>query len=72
MLGVALSNPLIILGLVLAFNGLPAVRAMSPATGNTVETAVTIVLLGVLVSQIFGPIIIDYAIRRGSAELARA
>jgi hypothetical protein len=37
-----------------------------------VETAVTIVLLGVLLSQMFGPMVIDTAIRRGAQQTPRA
>nr|WP_256448915.1 cation:proton antiporter [Methylosinus sp. KRF6] len=54
------------IGLVLAYNGSPAVRALSPTASSQVETAVSIVLLGVLLSEIFGPTLIDYAFRHGS------
>ncbi len=54
------------MGLVLAFNDSPAVHSLSPTSGDLVEMAVSIVLLGVLFSQLFGPMIIDYAIRRGA------
>jgi Kef-type K+ transport system membrane component KefB len=60
------------MGLVLACNGSPAVRALSPAAGSIVEMAVSVVLLGVLLSQLFGPIVIDYAVRHGAAESANA
>ncbi|HUO55806.1 MAG TPA: cation:proton antiporter [Rhodoblastus sp.] len=60
------------MGLVLACNGSPAVRALPLAAAGLVESAVSIVLLGVLVSQIFGPIVIDYAVRRGVADPASA
>ncbi|WBK00862.1 cation:proton antiporter [Methylocystis parvus] len=58
------------MGLVLACNGSQAVRGLSPDAGSQVEMAVSIVLLGVLFSQIFGPIVIDYAVRRGAASSA--
>lgn len=60
------------MGLVLACNSSPAVRALSPDSGRLIGSAVTIVLLGVLLSQMFGPVLIDYAIRRGSTEPVRA
>jgi Kef-type K+ transport system membrane component KefB len=60
------------MGLVLACHGSPAVRALSPDAGRMIDTAVTIVLLGVFLSQMFGPLVIDYAIRRGSQAPARA
>src|SRR3954447_18303939 len=60
------------MGLVLACAGLPAVRALPAGASRMVETAVTIVLVGVLLSQMFGPMIIDIAIRRGAQETPRA
>ncbi len=58
------------MGLMLACDGSPAVRALAPEAGGAVKMAVSVVLLGVLISQIFGPIVIDYAVRHGSAEAA--
>lgn len=55
------------MGLVLAFNDSPAVHSLPPASGSLVEMAVSVVLLGVLLSQLLGPMIIDYAIRQGAA-----
>lgn len=60
------------MGLVLACNDSAAVRAMPPSASAAVEMAVSVVLLGVLFSQIFGPIVIDYAVRHGSADAAKA
>jgi Kef-type K+ transport system membrane component KefB len=60
------------MGLVLACAGSPAVRALPAGASRMVETAVTIVLVGVLLSQMFGPMIIDIAIRRGAQETPRA
>lgn len=56
------------MGLVLACAASPAVLG-SPGA-EQVDTAVNIVLLGVLLSQLFGPMVIDYAIRRGAAPAA--
>ena len=60
------------MGLALACNSSPAARALPPASAAMIETAVSVVLLGVLLSQAFGPIVIDYAIRKGSADPASA
>jgi Kef-type K+ transport system membrane component KefB len=60
------------MGLVLACNDSAAVRAMAPSASGAVEMAVSVVLLGVLFSQIFGPIVIDYAVRHGSADAVKA
>ena len=54
------------MGLVLACAGSSAARALAPDAQGQIDLAVSIVLLGVLLSQLFGPIVIDYAIRRGA------
>jgi Kef-type K+ transport system membrane component KefB len=59
------------MGLVLALNGSPAVRELPPTAAGSVEEAVSIILIGVLLSQILGPVLIDFAVRRGS-EATRA
>ncbi len=56
------------MGLILANSGSQAVRALPPAASTVVETSVTIVLLGVLLSQVFGPTLINYAIKQGACE----
>jgi len=55
------------IGLVLALNGSAAVRALPPAGAAIVESAISIVLVAVLLSQIVGPVVIDFAVRRGTA-----
>lgn len=60
------------MGLVLACNGSTAVRSLPPEAGAFVHMAVTIVLLGVLLSQLVGPMMIDYAVRQATAKPARA
>jgi len=60
------------MGLVLAFAASPTVRALQPSSLQMMETAISIVLMGVMLSQIFGPLVIDYAVRRAcSAETPR-
>ncbi len=56
------------MGLILAFASSQSVRDLPPAAATVVETGVTIVLLGVLLSQLFGPAVIAYAIERGASE----
>ena len=57
------------MGLVLAFAASPTVRALQPSSLQMVETAISIVLMGVMLSQVFGPLVIDYAVRQaGSSE----
>lgn len=56
------------MGLVLACAASPAVLA-SPGAAQ-IDTAENIVLLGVLLSQIFGPMVIDFAVSRGAREAA--
>jgi Kef-type K+ transport system membrane component KefB len=53
------------MGLVLALRDSPAVARLSPADVRPIDTAVSIILVAVLLSQLLGPILIDYAIRRG-------
>lgn len=55
------------MGLVLAFRGSPAVRELAPAAAQSIETAVSIILFAVLVSQLVGPLLIDFAVRRAGA-----
>jgi Kef-type K+ transport system membrane component KefB len=55
------------IGLVLALNGSAAVRALPPAGAAVVESAISIVLVAVLLSQVVGPVVIDFAVRRGTA-----
>ena len=54
------------MGLMLAFHSSPAVVQLPPSARALVTTAVSIVLVGVLVSQLVGPLVIDLALRRGS------
>jgi Kef-type K+ transport system membrane component KefB len=56
------------LGLMLAFAGTPAFHDLPHAAQSIAQLAVSVVLLGVLVSETFGPIVIDYAIRRGTDD----
>ena len=58
------------IGLVLALNGSPAVHALPPAAAGVVESAISVVLVGVLLSQVAGPVVIDWAVRRGVAAQA--
>ncbi len=55
------------MGLILAFRSSPAVRELPPAAHQSIETAVSIILLAVLVSQLIGPLLIDFAVRRAGA-----
>ncbi|HTO80113.1 MAG TPA: cation:proton antiporter [Methylocystis sp.] len=52
------------MGLMLAFAAAPTVRALEPDSLEMAETAISIVLMGVMLSQLFGPLVIDYAVRR--------
>jgi Kef-type K+ transport system membrane component KefB len=56
------------MGLVLAFRSAREVEALPPTAHQSIDTAVSIVLLAVLVSQLFGPLVIDFAVRRASAH----
>lgn len=55
------------MGLILAFRASPAVAQLPPAAAQSIESAVSIILVAVLLSQLFGPLLIDFAVRRGSA-----
>jgi Kef-type K+ transport system membrane component KefB len=55
------------IGLVLALNGTAAVRDLPPAGAATVESAISVILVAVLLSQVIGPVVIDFAVRRGAA-----
>ena len=52
------------MGLMLAFAASPTVRTLQPSGLQMVETAISVVLLGVMLSQLFGPLVIDYAVRQ--------
>jgi Kef-type K+ transport system membrane component KefB len=52
------------MGLMLAFADSLTVRALPPSGLQMVEMAISVVLMGVMLSQVFGPLVIDYAIRR--------
>lgn len=52
------------MGLVLAFRSSPPVRDLPPAAHQSIETAISIILFAVLVSQVIGPLLIDFAVRR--------
>ena len=54
------------MGLVLACAASPAVLALGAGGRAAVDMAENIVLLGVLLSQLFGPMVIDYAVSRGA------
>jgi hypothetical protein len=52
------------MGLILAFRSSPEVRQLPPDAHQSIDLAVSIILFAVLVSQLIGPILIDFAIRR--------
>jgi Kef-type K+ transport system membrane component KefB len=54
------------MGLVLAFRHSPAVQQLPAAVSQPIEAAVSIILIGVLLSQLVGPMLIDLAVRRGT------
>jgi Kef-type K+ transport system membrane component KefB len=54
------------MGLTLAFRSSPEVHDLPPLAHHAIETAVSIILLAVLVSQLIGPLVIDFAVRRGT------
>jgi Kef-type K+ transport system membrane component KefB len=54
------------MGLVLAFRHSPAVQQLPAAVSQPIEAAVSVILIGVLLSQLVGPMLIDLAIRRGT------
>ena len=53
----------------LALKGSAAVQALPPAAAQGVEDAKSVVLIGVLASQLVGPVRIDLAVRRGCAAV---
>ena len=59
------------MGLILAFAASPTVRALPPSSSRTVEMAISVVLMGVLLSQLLGPLVIDYAVRRACSDDTR-
>ena len=59
------------MGAVLALKGSAAVQALPPAAAKGVEDAISVVLIGVLASQLAGPVLIDLAVRRGCAAVPR-
>lgn len=59
------------MGAVLALKGSAAVQALPPAAAQGVEDAISVVLIGVLASQLVGPVLIDLAVRRGCAAVPR-
>jgi Kef-type K+ transport system membrane component KefB len=56
------------MGLILAFHSLPAVKNLPAAGNQSVETAISIILFAVLITQLVGPLLIDFAVRRASAS----
>ena len=56
------------MGLILAFRGSPAVQQLPAAASQPIEAAVSVVLISVLLSQLAGPLLIDFALRRGNAQ----
>lgn len=54
------------MGLVLAFRSSPAVQELPPESGQSIDGAVSIVLFAVLISQVIGPLLIDFAVRRAA------
>lgn len=56
------------MGLILAFRSSPEVLALAPAANQTIDTAVSIILFAVLISQLIGPLLIDFAVRRGTTS----
>jgi Kef-type K+ transport system membrane component KefB len=55
------------MGLILAFRSSAEIQHLPTAVNQPIEAAVSIVLVSVLLSQIFGPVLIDFAVRRGSS-----
>lgn len=58
------------MGLILALASQPAAKALPPTGATELQTCVHILLVAVLLSQLFGPYLIDLAVRRGSAATA--
>jgi hypothetical protein len=62
----------LVMGLILAFRGMPEVQHLPTAVNQPIEAAVSIILVSVLLSQIVGPLLIDFAVRRGSTLSSRS
>ncbi|HYN37719.1 MAG TPA: cation:proton antiporter [Rhodospirillales bacterium] len=60
------------MGLILAFRESPAVQRLSPDAQQPIDAAVSIILVSVLLSQLVGPLLIDFAVRRGSMGNSRS
>lgn len=60
------------MGLVLAARSSPEIQHLPAPAGQPVETAIAIILAGVLISQLAGPLLIDFGLRRGSALSSRS
>jgi Kef-type K+ transport system membrane component KefB len=56
------------MGLILAFRSSPEVRQLPQDAAHTIDTAVSIILFAVLVSQLIGPLLIDFAVRRATTS----
>ena len=70
-LGLAFSSQgALAMGLILALASRPAAKALPETGAAELATAVHILLVAVLLSQLFGPYLIDLAVRRGSAAAA--
>lgn len=54
------------MGLILAFHGSPAVQHLPTSANQSIEIVISIILFAVLISQLAGPLLIDYAVRRGA------
>ncbi len=54
------------MGLILALRDSPAVRQLPAGVSEPIETAVSVILIAVLLSQLVGPALIDLAVRRGT------
>jgi Kef-type K+ transport system membrane component KefB len=56
------------MGLILAFRSSPEVRQLPPEAAQPIDMAVSIILVAVLVSQLIGPVLIDFAVRRATTS----
>jgi hypothetical protein len=65
-LSLALQGGLVV-GLVLAYRGSPAVAALAPDARQSLEAMTAVAFLGVLLTQLAGPPIVRLALRRGAA-----
>jgi hypothetical protein len=59
------------MGLILAVRSSPEIQHLPAPASQPVETAMSIILVGVLVSQLAGPLLIDFGLRRASAPSSR-